>query len=198
MGRPSNKEERREQIARAMVRVMAERGYERASVVEVAEAAELAPGLVHYHYKDKREILLAVVALLGAEGQARLAAAQREGRAKERLTGVIDAYLAAGKSARPDLVRCWAAVIAESVRDEKIAEAYREAIAPQLDLLRKTFAAVAGVRADSKRAKAAAAVLFATVSGLVTLHAAAPEVIPAGTAAETVKRMVSALVEEAT
>ena len=47
MARPSNTEERRQQIVQGLLRVMAERGYERASIAEIARAAGLTPGLVH-------------------------------------------------------------------------------------------------------------------------------------------------------
>ena len=40
---------------------MADRGYERASVTAIAKAAGLTPGLVHYHFHNKKEILLALV-----------------------------------------------------------------------------------------------------------------------------------------
>src|SRR5688572_20835936 len=58
MARPSNTEERRAQIAAGLMRVMARHGYDGASVAQVAAAAKLTPGLVHYHFKNKREILL--------------------------------------------------------------------------------------------------------------------------------------------
>ena len=56
MARPSNTEERRQQIVEGLLRVMAERGYERASIAEIAKAAGLSPGLVHYHFTEKQEL----------------------------------------------------------------------------------------------------------------------------------------------
>ena len=61
MGRPSNSAERRAQIVAAMVQVVAAMGYERATVQEVARVAGLAPGLLHYHFKSKREALIVLV-----------------------------------------------------------------------------------------------------------------------------------------
>jgi TetR/AcrR family transcriptional repressor of bet genes len=60
VGRPSNSAERRAQIVAAMVQVVAAMGYERATVQEVARVAGLAPGLLHYHFKSKREVFLAM------------------------------------------------------------------------------------------------------------------------------------------
>jgi len=61
MARPSNTDQRREQITRALQAVMAKKGYDRASISEIAAAAGLAAGLVHYHFDSKLEILLAVL-----------------------------------------------------------------------------------------------------------------------------------------
>lgn len=59
MPRPSNTAERQEQIVLGLLEVMAERGYEKASVASIARAAELSPGLVHYHFqtKDRKSVV---------------------------------------------------------------------------------------------------------------------------------------------
>jgi TetR/AcrR family transcriptional repressor of bet genes len=87
MARPSNTEERRQQIVEGLLRVMAKRGYERASIAEIAKEAGLSSGLVHYHFKDKQEILLTAVEQLAARvrTRGRHAAAARQG-ARRRWT----------------------------------------------------------------------------------------------------------------
>ena len=92
MGRPSNTEERRQQIVAGLLRVMSERGYERASVAEIARAASLSPGLVHYHFKDKQEILLTAVEQLAARVRTRVST--RLQRAKGA-RAQVDAFVAA-------------------------------------------------------------------------------------------------------
>ena len=72
MARPSNTDERRLQIMGALVKVMARRGYDGASVADIARAARLTPGLVHYHFKNKQEILLAALRDLVARRDASL------------------------------------------------------------------------------------------------------------------------------
>ena len=67
MPRASNTAERRQQIAQAFLKVMAHRGYDGTAIAEVARRAKLAPGLVHYHFKNKLEILLAATRELLAE-----------------------------------------------------------------------------------------------------------------------------------
>src|ERR1051325_1811277 len=61
MPRPSNTALRQDQIKDALLSVMAERGFDAATVAHIAQAAGLAPGLVHYHFASKQQILLALV-----------------------------------------------------------------------------------------------------------------------------------------
>lgn len=70
--RPPNTNARRAQISGGLIKVMAKRGYDGASVNEIAKAAELTPGLIHYHFKNKQEILLAALADLVARHEERL------------------------------------------------------------------------------------------------------------------------------
>lgn len=58
MARPTNTDARRAEIVEAMLRVMARRGYARASIAAIAEEAGLTAGLVHYHFRNKQAILL--------------------------------------------------------------------------------------------------------------------------------------------
>ena len=61
MGRPSNAEQRRPQIVRAAVRVVARHGFDGASVQAIAKEAGLSPGLLHHHFGSKADILYAVL-----------------------------------------------------------------------------------------------------------------------------------------
>jgi TetR/AcrR family transcriptional repressor of bet genes len=57
MGRKSLKTERRVEITRAFARVLAQHGYAGATIIAVAEEANVSPGLLHHHFKNKREML---------------------------------------------------------------------------------------------------------------------------------------------
>jgi len=67
MARPSNTDERRGQIVAALQAVMARAGYAGATIAAIARQAELAPGLVHYHFKDKRDHRLPIERLRPAK-----------------------------------------------------------------------------------------------------------------------------------
>ena len=53
-------ETRRGQILNAAARVFAEKGYQRATVKEVAALAGVAPGTIYLYFKNKRDLLLAI------------------------------------------------------------------------------------------------------------------------------------------
>jgi AcrR family transcriptional regulator len=67
----------RDKILQAAFRVLSREGYENTSVKEIAEEAGVAQGLVHYYFKSKQVLVLAVLAevcktmeLKGVEGEA--------------------------------------------------------------------------------------------------------------------------------
>ncbi len=51
----------RARIVQAAYQTLARNGYEATSVKDVAEEAEVAPGLVHYYFKSKEDLLVAAV-----------------------------------------------------------------------------------------------------------------------------------------
>jgi AcrR family transcriptional regulator len=55
-------EETRKRIIEAAVRVLARDGYAATSVKDIAAEAGVAPGLVHYYFKTKEELVAAAVA----------------------------------------------------------------------------------------------------------------------------------------
>lgn len=187
--------ERRRQMVRAMLEVVAERGYDGASVAEVARRAGLAPGLVHYYFRDKLALALALVEFLGE------LAAEREGerlaRAPEggRSLALIDAYLERGPGAAPAVVACWVALGAEAVRTPELRQAYGLVLVEVASRLGALLcldgvSTPAGARRD-------AAALVAAIQGYFQLSIAAPALVPEGSAAEAVRAMLSGLRERA-
>src|SRR5262245_55941814 len=122
MGRPSNTDERRLQITGALVKVMSKRGYDGASVADIAKAAKLTPGLVHYHFDNKQEILLAALRDLVARHDTRLEARVGEagGDAIAELNGFIDFHLGLGADADPEALACWILLSGEALREPKV------------------------------------------------------------------------------
>ena len=174
---------------------MAERGYERASVAAIASAAGLTPGLVHYHFRNKEAVLLALLDHLEQLLAERVAAASVEVvDPRDLLDAYIDGLLAKGPGANPRAVACWVAVGTEALTRPAIGEAYRRLVRRQIGHLRDRVQVVLEDEGnETESASAIAAGIFAAVEGAFRLATLAPGSIPEGSAADTVKRMAAGL-----
>jgi TetR/AcrR family transcriptional repressor of bet genes len=198
MGRPSNTVRRRGEIAGGLLRVMARRGYEGASVQEIAREAGLTPGLIHYHFSTKLEILLElvgrVVRILEERFRRRLARAGSSPRS--RLVAYIDAHVGLGADADPDAMACWVAIGAEAHRQPEVQRVYEHAVAEDVSILRGLLGDVLRAEGRSEdRVAAMAAGLRASIEGAYQLGCAAPGLIPPGSAAPMLQRMAEGLIE---
>lgn len=200
MARPSNSPERRTQIAAALVKVMARHGYDGSSVADVARAARLAPGLVHYHYKNKQEILIQALRQLAGRHEERLAARLDAGRDDPawQVAAFIDLHLGLGADADPEALHCWILLSGEALRERKVQVEY-EKVTRGLHA-RLTRSIVRGVEQGAFRCdapEAAASALIAAVQGYFVLAGAARSLIPRGSAAACTKRMAEGLLRPA-
>ena len=180
--------------------VMAQRGYERASIQEIAKAAELTPGLVHYHFGSKQQVLLALIERLRDTLRLRFEKRLREaGTAPEsRLKAFIEAHLELGEDADPRATACWVAIGAEALRLPEVQKLYHAAIHEQmstLDALCEDVLASSG-RPTSESAKIAAHIL-SSIQGAYQLGLAAPAALPTGFASTLTKRSAELLLAQA-
>ncbi len=185
MPRKPNTAERRRQIVAALLAEIAAHGYDRASVQAIAKRAGLAPGLVHYHFRNKEEILLELIASLARVARERDAAlAASAATPDQRLQAWIDARLAMGPGAAPDAVAAWVMIGAEAVRQPEVGRAYRAVLAQELETLTARVSACLAQRDKSTaQAPRLAAALLAFMEGAFQLSSAARELVPAGQAA---------------
>ena len=195
MPRPSNTSERQEQIVLGLLEVMAERGYERSSVAAIAQAAGLSSGLVHYHFPDKRSILVRLIEHLAdglvARLEERLADLATPG---ERLAAWVEAHLARGAESDPRRVACWVGAAAEATRDPEVAAAFRSALERSHAGLVELVRAALRARGESTRpARSLAAAIQATVQGYFLLSLTAPEAVPVGSASPTLLTLLEGL-----
>ena len=196
MPRPSNTEARRAQIVGGMLRVVAERGYERATVKDIADAAGLSPGLLHYHFASKQEILVALAETLAEAAHKRQSELAAPRTARARLLALLDAHVARGKGADPAAVACWVALGAEAPRIPELMAVYRRVTEAALKTLRdQTRAALVEEKRSPKRATSIAAGLLAAVEGAFKLATAAPGLLPEGFASPTLRAMAEGLLD---
>lgn len=64
MGRKSNATARRSQIIQALYECLAVTGHESITIKKIAEQAGLAPGVIHYYFKSKDEIISELMSTL--------------------------------------------------------------------------------------------------------------------------------------
>lgn len=196
MARPSNTEQRRAQITAGLVKVMAKRGYDGASIADVARAARLTPGLVHYHFKNKQEILLAALGELVARHQAGLEErlAEAAGEPGAELDAFIDFHLGLGANADPETLACWVLLSGEALRDPKVQVGFEKALVAIAARLREVIAQGIDQRVFScDDPGAAAAALVAAIQGYFVLAATARGIIPRASAARSAKQMAEGL-----
>jgi TetR/AcrR family transcriptional repressor of bet genes len=182
MARPSNTEHRRQEIVLGLMSAMAEKGYEKASIQSIAKAAGLSPGLIHYHFKTKLEILIALMNELSSKADERyeLLEANAES-AEDKLMAYIDAALALGEGSNQQAVAAWVIIGAEAVRLEDVRNLYQEVIAKHSKTLVELLshaALEAGSKTGSElskvKAKELATFIIASIEGAYQIATTIP------------------------
>ncbi len=180
------------------MRVMADRGYERASIKQIASEAGVASGIVHYHFGSKQKILVALVEELSERIRGRYEGASHYGSHREKLFALLDAHLALGEGSDPQVVAAWVAVGAEAVGQPEVREVYAQQVARTVEALRTHLAGwLVSEGKDPARSEPGAAALMAAIEGAYQLSAAAPGVLPSGYAAPSVRLLATSLVDSA-
>lgn len=185
MARSSNTEARRAEITGALLAVIARHGYEKATIQAIAAQAGLAPGLIHYHFKSKQEILVSLIGAMARAANERYLAVLGDAVAPlERLRAYLHARLGLGDGAAPEIVAAWVMIGAEAVRQPEVRAVYRQMVADELALLTTLLADCLRERGrDVAGAGTLAAGLAALIEGAYQLSSAAAEVLPRGYAA---------------
>ncbi len=174
---------RREQIVTALMRLLSERSYARSTIAAIAREADVLPGLVHYHFRSKQEILLGVVEAMEARLRARVdTRLEAASTPWARLEAVVDAYLALGEGADPLVVRCWVQITAEALGQPEVAELWRGALERQRTELAQAVEAVAAAEGTEVDVAEVVAVVQSLVAGAWQLAATGAQV-PQGFAA---------------
>jgi TetR/AcrR family transcriptional repressor of bet genes len=175
---------------------MSRRGYDGASIADIARAAELTPGLVHHHFDNKQEILLVALEQLVARHEKNLDEYLSTAGSDpvRQVAAFIDLHLGLGATADPEALACWVLISGEALRQPEVGVEFDKAIARLIERLRTIIQR--GIDDGSfacNDAEAAAAAIFATIQGYLVLAAAARRRIPRGSAAPSTLAMTSGL-----
>jgi len=192
MGRPQNTQQRKQEIVSALLRVMAEHGYEKASVQVIAKEAGLAPGLIHYHFKTKQDILLALVNWIASSATERFQKMESDINAPwDKLETFVKARLETGDTQMPEVVSAWVVIAGESLRQPEVKKIYQDLINHQLKMLEKMIADVwAGKSKEDKDVIHLSAIVMAAMEGAFQLSATASEVMPTNYASSSVLALI--------
>jgi TetR/AcrR family transcriptional repressor of bet genes len=176
---------------------MAKKGFDGATVADIAKAAGLTPGLVHYHFESKQEILLSALATLVDAQAARLEAALDEAGEDPaaELVAFLEVHLGLGANADPKVLACWVLLSGEALRSEPVRSALEVALKTTTERLKVVLGrGTVAKQFDCADPKAAAAALVALTQGFFVMAATARSVIPPGSALRSALRMAEGLV----
>lgn len=194
MPRPSNKAERRRQIVEGLLNVMSEKGYDSASIQAIAKACGLAPGLIHYHFKNKQEILVSLIKSLASVAQERYEGLLQEScGAKQKLEAFIDAALSLGKNADEKAVSAWVVIGAEAIRQPEVRSIYQDIISRnkrELMARLSEYASDTNTKLSEQQLEKVAMMVLASIEGAYQLATTARDISPRNYAAETLKAFV--------
>lgn len=193
MPRKPNTEIRRQQIIEAMQHVIATSGYAGATIQAIATVSGLAPGLIHYHFRDKQEILVALVERLANYAMERYECRMQVARTpQQRLRAYLDARLAYGEDAKPDAVAAWVMIGEQAVRDADVREVYQRTISREMKLIQSLLkACLIDQGKQVRKLRAVTAGLLAFIEGVFVLACNARSLVPRGFAADLAMTWVS-------
>jgi AcrR family transcriptional regulator len=162
----------RERLIAAGYTILSEKGYEATTVKEVARVAGVSPGLFHYYFASKEELLVAVLHEAGV----------RYGRLMQELRATVpaDQFLEATFTAlrervrqEPGWYRLRYELFALGLRNPTFLPVLGEMLAYVRQMFARAFHGLTG--GDEARAQALAAVALASFDGLALQTLAQPD-----------------------
>jgi TetR/AcrR family transcriptional repressor of bet genes len=174
----------------ALLLEMSEVGYERASTKSIAARAGLASGLVHYHFKNKEDILLALVDNLIEEAEQRfIAAINSTTHPADQLSAFIASRVGLGPTADATQVKAWVCILAEAMGQPGV----RIRVAHWLS---NDYVRISNLFSEAKAEcpHEHASLLIAMILGSFSLHAIAVQGIPTGYAQPQIQHWLTTII----
>jgi AcrR family transcriptional regulator len=159
----------REKIIKSAFTVLSRQGYENTSIKDIAEEAGVAQGLVHYYFKSKQQLVIAVLFdvcqkmdVYTAEGEAGATAAFENFKVLLRT--------------RPDAHTLYIQLIGVGLHDKEIGAGIRENITQERGRVENLARQVLAQReADPSPARAIAGAVWAGIIGIMVQKMVDPE-----------------------
>ncbi|MER5971542.1 TetR/AcrR family transcriptional regulator [Streptomyces sp. NPDC002055] len=173
MTRHADADVRRNQVAAALVRVVAERGLARATLADVAEEAGVSVGLVQRYFRTKDELLRFGVEYVYRRAEERVQQVAVSLPVRGTVVRLMETFLPLDPERRDEL-RVWLSLIQASLSDPRMAAVHQGATLAMVDGVAEALAGAqrAGELTDAADTATEAAALVAFVDGLCLHHAA--------------------------
>ncbi len=166
--------ENREALVGAAKRLLQERGFEGAGVVEISRNAGLTQGALYGQFGSKEALAVEAARRAFADG----AAAWRElgGTVPDALAAYLDAYLCDARIRDPGAVCSMAACVSEIPRqDPAIGGAFAEAFETMVTLMQRALPEDMPAKASRRRALALISAMIGSVAIARAVEGANPE-----------------------
>ncbi len=169
-------------IAEAAIRVIAQRGFDVVSVRTVAQESGISPGTVQYHYKTRRDLLLAALTRSVERQTQRVMAARGGTGYRAALTRTLRELLPL-EGVRGEDAAVWVSFGAAASTRDWLARVYWREMQIFHERIRDVLrhAEADGKLRDSLTPDTAAPLVTALVNGLTLDHLNAPESVRAST-----------------
>ncbi len=169
----THRADNRERLVAAGYAVLSEKGYEATTVKEVARVAGVSPGLFHYYFAAKEELLAAVLREAGAR-YGRMMGELRATVPAERFLEAAFAAVRERAAQEPGWYRLRYELFALGLRDPAFLPVLGDMLAYIRQMFAQAFLGLAG--GDEAQAQALAGVALALFDGLALQALAEPEV----------------------
>lgn len=173
----THRADNRERLIAAGYTVLSEKGYEATTVKEVARVAGVSPGLFHYYFASKEELLIAVL----REAGTRYGQMMRDLRATVPADHSLQVAVAATRervAQEPEWYRLRYELFALGLRNPTFLPVLGELLAFIRQMFARAFQDITG--RDEAQAQALAAVALACFDGLALQQLAQPDADLAG------------------
>ncbi len=168
----THRADNRERLIAAGYKVLSEKGYEATTVKEVTHAAGVSPGLFHYYFASKDELLLAVL----REAGARYGQMMRDLRSIVPADHALEASVAAARERviqEPEWYRLRYELFALGLRNPTFLPVLGDLFAFIRQMFARAFQDLTG--RDEAQAQALAALTLACFDGLALQQLAQPD-----------------------
>lgn len=169
----THRADNRERLIAAGYRVLSEKGFEATTVKEVARVAGVSPGLFHYYFTSKEELLIAVL----REAGTRYGQTMRAVRTSAPTDQSLEAVVAAAReraTQEPEWYRLRYELFALGLRNPTFLPVLGDLLATIRQMFARAFQEISG--SDEEQAQALAAVTLACFDGLALQQLAQPDV----------------------